>query len=201
MTFFDGRRDRLDAFRAGDPATLTELFHAFVDDVASLLRRGFRLDARNLVIRGIADAEREKELVQEVFLRAFSPRARLAFNGLLPFRPYLLQIARNLLVDEWRKQGNGRVEVSTTELEAAATLEPSADDELEDRTLRAATAEWCKALSPELREFVRLRFEVGLSQAALAEQLRVSRRHVRTIEKDVQDGLHAHLRKLGLVGP
>lgn len=201
MTFFDGRRDRLDAFRAGDPAVLAELFHASVDDVSLLLRRGFRLDARNLVVRGLDDPEREKELVQEVFLRAFAPRARLAFNALLPFRPYLLQIARNLLIDEWRKQGHGRVTVSTAELEAAESLEPSADEALEDRTLRAATTAWLAALPPDIREFVRLRFEVGLSQAALADQLHVTRRRVRTLEEEVQAGLQAHLRSLGLVQP
>lgn len=199
MTFFDGRRDRLDAFRAGDRATLEALFRESVDDVSLLIRRGFRLDARSLVVRGIADAEREKELVQEVFLRAFASRARLAYNALFPFRPYLLQIARNLLIDEWRKQGHERLEASTVELEAAATLEVPADELLASRTLEAATTAWRQRLSPDLREFIRLRFEVGLSQADLAAHLKVSRRAVRTTEKDVQDDLEKHLEGLGLL--
>lgn len=198
MTFFNGRRDRLDAFRLGDRAALAEVFHSYVDDVSQLLRNGFRLDARRLVVRGISDAEREKELVQEVFLRAFAPRARLAYNALLPYRPYLLQISRNLLVDEWRKRGLIVAEVSSEELESAPALELAADEELEVRKLRAATSAWCQSLSAELREFIRLRFEVGLSQAELAAQLRVSRRQVRTWEAHVQDGLKSHLEELGL---
>ena len=43
MGFFDGRRDRVDAFREGEHRVLTELFHASVDQVTSLIRHGFRL--------------------------------------------------------------------------------------------------------------------------------------------------------------
>jgi RNA polymerase sigma factor (sigma-70 family) len=199
MTFFNGRRDRLDAFRLGSRCTLTEVFQAYVDDVSQLLRQGFRLDARQLIVRGIGDAEREKELVQEVFLRAFAPKARRAYNPLLPYRPYLLQISRNLLIDEWRARGLPLAEVTSAELEAAPALEMPVDDALEEGKLRAATSAWCHTLPAALREFLRLRFEGGLSQADVAAQLRVSRRQVRTMEAQLQQGLKAHLSSLGLL--
>jgi len=199
MTFFNGRRDRLDGFRLGSRLILTELFQAYVDDVSQLLRLGFRLDARQLVVRGIGDAEREKELVQEVFLRAFAPKARRAYNPLMPYRPYLLQISRNLLIDEWRARGFPAAEVTAEELEAAPALEMPVDDALEEAKLRAATSAWCQTLPAELREFLRLRFEGGLSQADVAAQLGVSRRTVRTMEGQLQNGLKAHLGSLGLL--
>jgi hypothetical protein len=43
VTFFQGRRDRLDAFRRGDRKVLAELFHHYVGDVALVLRRGFQV--------------------------------------------------------------------------------------------------------------------------------------------------------------
>lgn len=199
MTFFSGRREQLDGFRRGERGVLTELFEFYVDDVSALLRQGFRVDARQLTVQGISDVEREKELVQEVFLRAFAPRSRQAFNALLPYRPYVLQIARNLLIDEWRKRGLPIADVTTEELEAAPALERPIEDELEDRKLRAATLAWCQSASPEVREFIRLRFESGLSQAEVAAELKVSRRQVRTLEADVQDTLRVHLVKLGLI--
>lgn len=196
MTFFNGRRDRLDAFREGDRRTLTEVFHAYANDVSLMLRRGFRLERQQVAVRGVGDVEREKDLLQEVFLRAFSERARLAFNPLLPYRPYLLQIARNLLIDEARRQEGFRLaEVTQEELELAPSLELGADEELEWRKLKEATAEYCRSLSPELREFVRLRFETGLSQRDVASQLGVTRRKVRTWEATVQDGLRTVLEK------
>jgi RNA polymerase sigma factor (sigma-70 family) len=197
MAFFEGRRDRLDAFREGDHRVLTELFHFYVDDVASQLRHGFRLGASS--VPGTRDADREKDLVQEVFLRAFAPPARLAFNALLPYRPYLIRIARNLLIDEARRRGTSPIsEVTSDELDQAPSLARSADDELGWRRLQEATAEYCRSLSPEMREFVRLRFESGLSQRDVASQLGVTRRSVRTQEETARAGLEAFLLSRGL---
>ncbi len=201
MTFFDGRRDRLDAFRRGERAVLTEVFHAYVDRISTLVRHGFRLPTQGIVIAGASDIERERDLVQEVFARAFSERARLGFNALLPYGPYLLQIARNLMVDEARKGGTlANRTVSDVELEAAESLELSADEQLEQERLKAVTAEYCAGLPSEVREFVRLRYEAGLSQRDVATQLGVSRRRVRTWEEMVHEGLRALLKTRGLTG-
>ncbi len=192
MSFFHERRDRLDAFRKGDRNILAEVFYAYVDDVSLVLRRGFRL--KEHVVRGVDAIDREKDLVQEVFLRAFDERARLAFNGLLPYGPYLLQIARNLLIDDWRKQGRSPVtDVTQAELGLAPSLEVPADEELEWRRLKEATARYCGHLPIELQTFIQARFELGLSQRDAAIKLGVSRRQIRTWEETVQNGLRANL--------
>jgi len=85
--------------------------------------------------------------------------SRQAYNPLMPYRPYLLQISRNLLIDEWRARGLPLAEVSSEGLEAAPALEVPVDDALEEGKLRAATSAWCQTLPAELREFLRLRFE------------------------------------------
>lgn len=172
---------------------LTEVFEMYADDVSKILRHGFRLDARQLVVHGIKDVEREKELLQEVFIRAFSERARLAYNALSPYRPYLLQIARNLLIDELRKVGLPAVDISPGELEAAPSLDIPADEALAMTALREATTAYLQTLPLDLSHFVRLRFETGMSQAQVAEHLSVTRRQVRTWETKVQEGLRAAL--------
>jgi RNA polymerase sigma-70 factor (ECF subfamily) len=195
MSFFDGRRDRLDAFRVGDRQVLSELFHFYVDEVAALVRHGFRAGAA--LVPGAADIE--NDLVQEVFIRAFAESARRAFNPLLPYKPYLLRIARNLLIDEARRRGRWQTtEVKTEELEQAQPLPESAEDELSWRTLRDATIEFCRSLSGEQREFVRLRFESGLSQRDVAESMHVTRRRVRTLEDATTAALKAWLAARGL---
>ncbi len=46
-----------------------------------------------------------EDLIQEVFVRAFSEKGRLAYDGLRDYEPYICTIARNLLIDRARKQG------------------------------------------------------------------------------------------------
>ena len=45
--------------------------------------------------------------MQEAFRRAFEERARSAYDGLRPYRRYLLTITRNLVIDQLRKQREG----------------------------------------------------------------------------------------------
>jgi RNA polymerase sigma-70 factor (ECF subfamily) len=196
-----GDRSLLDAFRRGDAQALTKVYYQHVDDVARLVRRGFVLDAQGGArVFGAPNADIERELVQETFLRAFSPAGRRAYDGLRPYRPYLLRIAKNLLIDRHRRR---RPEVS---LEAwpevaaldAAPLGPELEQSLDDRKLFEVTKVYLQSLPAEEREIVRLRFEEGLSQDVVSEQLGVTRRRVRSVEESVQRGLERHLSSQGL---
>jgi RNA polymerase sigma-70 factor (ECF subfamily) len=137
---------------------------------------------------------RDPELVQEVFARAFSKNARLAYDGLRPYRPYLLTIARNLVLLQKRSHGE-RVDIESVEL---AEEKPSAEEELHRARLKEATAAYVRALSAEEKRFIRWRFEEELSQDDVAARMRTTRRRVRTLEQRVEDGLIEHLKKLGL---
>lgn len=197
VSFFQGRRDRLDAFRRGDRQILAELFCHSVKDVSLVLRQGFQI--RHVRVRGVNDVDRERELTQEVFLRAFSEKSRLAYNGLTPYRPYLVQIARNLLIDQARAAGTSPERVSDEELAEFPSLEPEAADVLQQNRLRAATQAFCSKLPERLQRFVRLRFEEGLSQHDAAQALGVSRRQIRTWEGDVRAQLSTALQAQGLM--
>jgi RNA polymerase sigma factor (sigma-70 family) len=128
-------------------------------------------------------------------------RARLAYDGLQPYRPYLTRIAKNLLIDEGRRLGREPVweDVSAQELAQALPSDPGAEDELEWRPLREAARAYCAALEPRLRRLIQLRFEEERSQNEVAEALGLSRRNVRTLEAKAREGLRAYLRERSLL--
>jgi RNA polymerase sigma-70 factor (ECF subfamily) len=192
-------RALLEAFRRGSRDALTAVYFHYVDRVATLARCGCLLeDGRR--IPGAGGAQAERDLVQETFARAFSKSGRDGYDGVRPYRPYLLRITKNLLIDRARRT---RPELPLHEpataalLDGAMILEPP-DEDLDWKRLSAATRDYLASIPTELRELVRLRFEEGLSQVQAATQLSISRRRVRTLEERVQKGLEQHLRKLRL---
>lgn len=200
MTLFAHDRDLLDRFRRGERAALARVFEHYVDDVATLARRGFTIESiGHVVVRG-AGREGEVELVQETFAKAFAEKARLAYDGVSPYRPYLLRITKNLMIDRYRtEQKEGRtVALDAVDLDA---IQPATDDPPDPlwQKLAAATAEFVATLDPLARDIVKLRFDEGASQDRVADALGCTRRKVRTVERDVQKGLRSWLKRQGLL--
>jgi RNA polymerase sigma factor (sigma-70 family) len=195
VTIFDNNRDLLDRFRRGDRAALAEVYYRYVDDVATLARRGFTIESiGHVYVRGVS-GDAEREIVQETFARAFAEKARVAFNGIDPYRPYLMRIAKNLLIDRFRAGSKQEVELDDN---AAFELgEEPVDLDWEQR--RTATVEYLATLAPEMRQIVRLRFEDELSQDDVAAKVGCSRRRVRTLEAKAQKELRKWLHKRGLL--
>lgn len=194
----EDNRPLLDAFRRGDSEALSLVYFRYVHDVEALVRHGFLLDTKARC-PGALDADTQRELIQETFLRAFAEPARLSYDGVRPYRAFLLRIARNLLVDRWRRKQP--VSLAEVDCEAALGAEvPVAEESLHWRTLSAATAEHLASLSAEDRELVRLRFEEELGQRDVAAAMGISRRRVRTVEARVQEGLRRYLQRRGLIG-
>src|SRR5690606_35831433 len=142
------------------------------------------------------------------FVRAFAEPARLAYDGLRPYRPYLLRITKNLMIDRHRarrRRGARQVESAALgdidallERNADLAAMPSPEEDLHWKTLEAEASAVLAELDPESRELVRLRFEEELSQDEVAARLGCSRRRVRTVEARVQKAVRARLRRLGL---
>lgn len=192
MTIFEGNRRLLDAFRRGDRNALVEVYGRYVAEVATLIRRGFTAEGR-APVRGVADAHQQKDLIQEVFVRAFGERARHAYDGLSPFKPWLLRVAKNLMIDEARRSGKFSDAIDATELDICEPAPMSPEEELDWKAKREVTKAYCATLDPELKRLVQLRFEEERPQAEVAEAMGITRRRVRTLETHVRQGLKTAL--------
>lgn len=205
-------REHLDAFRRGDRDALLQVYRAHVDEVELVVRRGFvvGINAEHRV-PGMGADDEVRDVVQEAFARAFAPKAREAYDGLRPYRPYLLRIVKNLMIDRARAsnrrpvladaRGVGDLDAAIHRNEPLRHDAPmAADDALHWKRLREAYREYQESMDTEERELVRVRYEDGLSQRDAAEALGISRRRVRTVEDRVKDGLTRFLRERGLWG-
>lgn len=190
-------RELLAAFRAGQREVLARVYHALVDDVFRVAALGFV--TANGSIRPERDPDEQRVIVQEVFVRAFADRARNAYDGLRPYRPYLLTIAKNVMID--RARARSTEAARTTEIDVDAIISGDLaiageiEETIEQQELRAAAAAYVETLDEGRRAFVRLRFDQDLSQADVAAALGVTRRRVRTLEGRVMTGLRKFLKK------
>ena len=194
MTIFENDRALLDAFRRGDRAALERVYTTYVADVLTVIRSGFVRD--DYRVPGVADPDRQRDLLHEVFTRAFAERARDSYDGLRPYRPYLLQITRNLMVDTWRKRKEALAEDPATVADPPDPDVRAPEAQIDWQRRMAATRDYVATLDDVSRAVVRLRFEESRSQADVAAELRLSRRRVRTLEARIYAGLRKALKPL-----
>jgi RNA polymerase sigma factor (sigma-70 family) len=206
VTIFRDDRPLLERFRRGERAALSAVYERYVDDVATLARRGFTIESSGHVyVRG-ASRDGERELVQDTFVRAFAESARTAYDGLSPYRPYLLRITKNLMIDRHRAAKTLAKHVEDTgvgDLDAllAANADLGGTDpiQLDWQAQLAATRAYLGTLDAETRQIVTLRFEDELSQEDVAAKVGCTRRRVRSVEDRAQSELRAYLQQRGLL--
>jgi RNA polymerase sigma factor (sigma-70 family) len=199
MPIFRMQRGLLDGFRKGEPEAIEVVYWEYVRKVERLLWEGFKIRNRGLRIVGVSSHSNDlADLVQEVFVRAFSSKGRLGYDGRRDYGPYLFAIARNTLVDWARAKGReiplpwADIEAAVQEMAAVVEPAPWADP----ATMRIVE-EYLQALPSDLREVHRLRYEEGLSQMQAADRLGIGRQTLRTLEGRLRDGLAAVLDAAG----
>lgn len=201
-------RALLDAFRRGERAALERVYREYVQSVARLLRRGFSFSSggRRHHFRGFWTTFDLEDRLHEVFARAFSERARTSYDGLTSYKAYLLAIARNLVIDEFRQKADALLEFSldaegepsatTADLTAEPQAEPLTGD-LEPRGNPPADIEAAEVvglvkifraqLSPREQEIFRLRFEEEREHKEIAEMTRLSPSQIKTSEQRIRE--------------
>jgi RNA polymerase sigma factor (sigma-70 family) len=181
-----GGNDHASGLRAGhaDVGTFADLYEAFYRDVYRYVL---------LMDRRPEDAE---DLVQDVFDRAFAAWRDGRGPAGRPL-PWLLVIARRLLVDRWRRRRliawlplRGRHQVADSEADA---FEPGVADRLaEEREFWL----WLEALSTTLpdrqRELLFLRYQRDLSDEEIGEVLELSPSGVRSLAARAIAALRQH---------
>ncbi len=156
-------------------------------DIQSLFRGHARQITRSLTRRGVA-ADIAEDLTQDVFVRlldrnhrgATSGQKTLPNSGLVPEErrdpgAFLARIARNLMIDQWRRdRARQVVALSPADLEAVADPAPLAEQRLYDRQRLELTA---RALA-QMPERTRRAFEMhrieGRTIAEVSEALGIS---------------------------
>ena len=211
MTVFRENRILLCAFREGRPEALREVYLFYIDQIIAILNSGFTDRNTSNYIRGVRDPERRRELLQEIFIRAFSKSARTAYDGIRPYKSFLATIAGNLMIDALRADARDPLSDRRRETEevlsrSASTDEGNTDVEGDDaeaalhwrRCLRESDL-YVATLDELSKEFVRYRFQEELSERDAAQKLNLSRSKVRTLERRIRGGLRRHLRQRGLL--
>lgn len=135
------------------------------------------------------------DLLQEVFLRAFSAQARQSYDGLRDFGAYLNAIARNCFLDGLRRQRR-EVPLALDDLPAETASAPVGGDH--DPKVRSVLRAYVDALPHDLRGVYQHRYVFGASQEAACEALGVTRRRLRTAEAHLRRGLKKALVSAGV---
>jgi len=185
---------------------LTRVYEVYAPGLAATLATGFvvrdgegarRFDGR----LGPFDLD---DLVQDAFIRAFDDRARRAYDGLRPFAPFLLAIARNSLVDRARRERRYAARLATVRDEVAdAPAAPGPDVAADERAIADAYLGFRAGLDELARQVWSLRFEEGASRRVVEEQTRLTPMQVRSREKQLRarfvEWMAQHGLELGVV--
>ena len=205
--FFENRA-LLEAFRAGERHALEAVYRFYFDDVLRLASYGFITQNGTRASSVAREADR-LDFVQDVFVKAFTPSARLGYDALRAYRPFILQIGRNLRVDQLRQSGRqpkcvaGMLDeiVDIDALIAQNSAWPETRGPDGDLHWQAQLREMSVALRTldlAVQEIARLRFVDELSQADVAVRLGITRRRVRTLEDRLLSGVRRHFLRAGL---
>jgi RNA polymerase sigma factor (sigma-70 family) len=207
----------LEAFKRGEREAMDEVYRHYHPGLAAFLRRGFSFQSsgRPYFFKGIKDPAELEAAVQEVFRRLFEAKARASYNGSRPFSNWMLAIARNMAINQFRnrevalsdstRDGDERGHLAA--LDAAVTPEFSGllygesergqDARLESDELRALVARFLGGLPQLEQRLLLLRFADGKGQAETAGELASTRMKVRIAEARLRKRLRVFLRGSG----
>ncbi len=203
MTLLAEDRALLAAFREGRREALERVYRHHVADVVSFLAAGFGYLSGGApkAFAGFRSRVELEAVTQDVFIRAFSASARSGYDGLRPYRGFLLGVARNVALRELeRRAGEGaRFEPLGEEVDRAAPA-PAPEQELHAARGRELVAAFLAGSCDERdRKLFELRFGEGLSQEATAETAGLTRIQVRRWESKLRARLLRHLKRAGYV--
>ncbi|MCA9668623.1 MAG: sigma-70 family RNA polymerase sigma factor [Myxococcales bacterium] len=207
MSLLSGDRRLLEGFRRGDTDALTRVYNEYAPALAAFLARGFTFSSKGrlLQFRGYHQPFDLENALQETFARAFSERARMAYDGLSPYKSYLTAIARNLVLSELRRReiamsqlvqvrddgqevapSVANVDASSPDLMAAEQPQPSAEHEFMRQELLKLYQAFVDELDAQEQGFFNARFEQRQTQVDAGAAVGLSHMQARTLEKKLR---------------
>jgi len=185
----------LQAYRAGDVRAFERLVARHEKPVWNFIRRF------------VADAATAEDLLQEVFLRVV--KSADEWRGAAKFSTWLYTIARNLTVDQARRQVHrnaasldaersiGSGESTTTLHDRIASTDRRADQIASDRETKRRIDEAVAALPPDQREVFLMREVMEMPFAEIAAAVGASEPTVKSRMRYALEKLRAALVELG----
>jgi RNA polymerase sigma-70 factor, ECF subfamily len=194
MSFFDQNPHLLGAFRAGRRDVLSRVYRAYFTGVERYVHSLCRAAGTHEAI----DPHALDDVLQDVFIRAFSPNARRAYDGIRPYGPYLSAIARNCFIGAMRASGR-EVLKAPHQLQLELDDASSQSEPTRDPHVRTLVANYLEKLPPSLTNVYEQRFVLGHSQDVACQTLGLSRRQLRTEEERLRGGLRRALQRAGVL--
>ncbi len=209
----------LEAFKRGDRGAMDEVYRQYLPGVTAFLRKGFtfRSGRGHFYFKGVQEPSDLNAGVQEVFRRAFEDRARQSYNGVNSFTNWVLAIARNMIINQFRNREIAFSDyVSATDerghlaiLDDEVTEEFSGvlygqqaarqDSQVESVELKQLIDKFMRELTEHDRRLLIYRFAEGKGQEETADLLGSTRMKVRTAEAKLRSRLRAYLRHSGYI--
>ena len=188
------------------------MYREYAPGIAAFLARGFTFKSKGrlLQFRGYHSPFDQDNALQETFVRAFSERARLAYDGLSPFKSYLTTIARNYVLSELRQR-----EIALSQLVHPTQSDMGQEEQLEQLErdhsggpvdaeaglLQREVDDLYRRFVEKLREpehgYFVARFEKRMTQAEAGKHNGLSHMQARTIEKRLRRGFLAYMQESG----
>jgi RNA polymerase sigma-70 factor (ECF subfamily) len=151
-----------------------------------LVRRTSRLVYASLYVE-TGQRDRVEDLLQETYLLAF--RSLPSLGDPAGFRPWLLTIAHNVLIDDARRATRLKRTAPAADsfLAAVAAPEPAPDEAVERAELRQRVLSVLRSLPTEYRLPLTLRYITGADYTTICEQLGLTNGALRGL---LHRGLH-----------
>ncbi len=194
MTLFREQPELLIRFRAGEAPALHAVYERYCDLVSVVVKRGVFLDGR--LLSGAMHRQDWRDLVHACFARAFSESARKSYDGMREYKPYLLTLCRNVIIDWAKKHRHDRLATSLEQGDMNAVAAPEAfeNDPWLDPTLVALTTRYVESLPTDLAAVHQQRYVLCATQDVAAQTLGLSRQQLRTQENRLREGVRKFLR-------
>ncbi len=153
----------------------------------SLLYRKYVSDVYRYCYRRLEDREAAEDVTSQIFMHAYSALPSL---GDKPFRPWLFAIARNAVIDSYRRRHPAETPLESLGDRADGAVSP--EDIAVDHDSTNAIRQLFQQLSERDRQIVELRL-AGLTGVEVAETLHCSHAVVRTAQHRAFDKIRALL--------
>jgi RNA polymerase sigma-70 factor (ECF subfamily) len=207
MTLLVDDKALRDAFREGDRAALTTVYREYARPIFAFLGAGFSFesDGARRHFGGFKEPWTLEGLVQDVFAKAFDQRARLAYDGLRPYRNYLFTIARNHAIDYLRQRRPDMLSLDIHEFDAKtegeiakAMVDGDNPEQLSQaRELETLVTAFASSLGDKERVCFELRLRQSRSIESVSHQMEVSEHWVKQTERTLKKRFFEKMRRHG----